>query len=146
MNILIWDYNIQFANPISPFPNLHTIGPNVKFYIENNVNALFMQATGNKAEFGQLRSYLITQLMWNPQRDADEIINEFLVGYYGSASNYVRNYIDTMKEALLKTPFRLNIFGDPRDAISNYLSAKILKSITKYLMRLNQPFQIIQLF
>ena len=81
-----------------------------------------MQA-GNKAEFGQLRSYLITQLMWNPQRDADEIINEFLVGY-GGASNYVRNYIDTMKEALLETPFRLNIFGDPRDAISNYLSAE----------------------
>ena len=48
-DILIWDYNIQFANPISPFPNLHTIGPNIKFYIENNVNALFMQATGNKA-------------------------------------------------------------------------------------------------
>ena len=123
-DILIWDYNIQFANPISPFPNLHTIGPNIKFYIENNVNALFMQATGNKAEFGQLRSYLITQLMWNPQRDSDEIINEFLVGYYGGASNYVRNYIDTMKEALLETPFRLNIFGDPRDAISNYLSAE----------------------
>ena len=123
-DILIWDYNIQFANPISPFPNLHTIGPNIKFYVENNVNALFMQATGNKAEFGQLRSYLITQLMWNPQRDADEIINEFLVGYYGDASNYVRSYIDTMKEALLETPFRLNIFGDPRDAISNYLSAE----------------------
>ncbi len=23
-NILIWDYNIQFANLVSPFPNLHT--------------------------------------------------------------------------------------------------------------------------
>ena len=65
-DILIWDYNIQFANPVSPFPNLHTIGPNIKFYIKNNVRALFMQATGNKGEFGQLRAYLITKLMWNP--------------------------------------------------------------------------------
>ena len=40
--------------------------------------------------------------MWNPQRDSDEIINEFLVGYYGGASNYVRNYIDTMKNHYLK--------------------------------------------
>ena len=48
-DILIWDYNIQFANPVSPFPNLHTIGPNIKFYIQNNVGALFMQATGTLA-------------------------------------------------------------------------------------------------
>ena len=123
-DILIWDYNIQFANPISPFPNLHTIGPNIKFYRENNVNALFMQATGNKAELGQLRSYLISKLMWDPDADDNEIINEFLVGYYGPASEYMREYIDTMREALTESPFRLFIFGDPRDAINNYLSAE----------------------
>ena len=123
-DILIWDYNIQFANPISPFPNLHTIGPNIKFYRENNVNALFMQATGNKAELGQLRSYLISKLMWDPDADDNEIIDEFLGGYYGPAAEYMREYIDKMREALTETPFRLFIFGDPRDAINNYLSAE----------------------
>ena len=123
-DILIWDYNIQFANPISPFPNLHTIGPNIKFYRENNVNALFMQATGNKAELGQLRSYLISKLMWDPDADDNEIIDEFLGGYYGPAAEYMREYIDRMREALTETPFRLFIFGDPRDAINNYLSAE----------------------
>jgi len=123
-DILIWDYNIQFANPISPFPNLHTIGPNIKFYRENNVNALFMQATGNKAELGQLRSYLISKLMWDPDADDNEIIDEFLAGYYGKAAEYMREYIDRMREALTETPFRLFIFGDPRDAINNYLSAE----------------------
>jgi uncharacterized protein DUF4838 len=53
-DILIWDYNIQFASPVSPFPNFHTIGPNIKFYTNNNVKSLFMQATSRKGEFGHL--------------------------------------------------------------------------------------------
>ena len=121
-DILIWDYNIQFANPVSPFPNLHTIGPNIKFYIQNNVRALFMQATGNKGEFGHLRAYLITKLMWNPDADPNAIINDFLDGYYGKSAKLILNYIDSMREALLNDNFRLNIFGDPRDAVNNYLA------------------------
>ena len=121
-DILIWDYNIQFANPVSPFPNLHTIGPNIRFYIQNNVRALFMQATGNKGEFGHLRAYLITKLMWNPNADPNAIINDFLDGYYGKSATLILNYIDNMREALLNDNFRLNIFGDPRDAVNNYLA------------------------
>jgi len=121
-DILIWDYNIQFANPLSPFPNLHTIGPNIKFYIQNNVRALFMQATGNKAEFGHLRAYLITKLMWNPNADSNAIIDDFLKGYYGKAAIFVKQYIERMRLSLLNDNFRLNIFGDPRDAVTNYLA------------------------
>tara|TARA_A100001011_G_scaffold330588_1_gene356472 strand:- start:345 stop:2681 length:2337 start_codon:yes stop_codon:yes gene_type:complete len=126
-DILIWDYNIQFANPVSPFPNLHTIGPNIKFYIQNNVRALFMQATGNKGEFGQLRAYLITKLMWNPNSDPNAIIDDFLEGYYGKASTAIKKYIDSMRNALLNDNFRLNIFGDPRDAVNNYLAPDMIK-------------------
>ena len=54
----------------------------------------FMQATGNKAELGQLRSYLISKLMWDPDADDNEIIDEFLGGYYGAAAEYMREYID----------------------------------------------------
>jgi hypothetical protein len=128
-DIMIWDYNIQFANPISPFPNLHTIGPNIKFYIENNVRALFMQATGNKGEFGPLRCYLITKLMWNPEADPEAIIDDFLEGYYGKAAKFLKTYIDSMRESMLKEDFRLNIFGDPRDAVNNYLAPPMM---TKY--------------
>ena len=121
-DILIWDYNIQFANPLSPFPNLHTIGPNIKFYIQNNVRALFMQATGNKGEFGHLRAYLISKLMWDPEANPDAIIEDFLMGYYGKAAPFVHQYIEKMRLSLLNDNFRLNIFGDPRDAVKNYLA------------------------
>lgn len=126
-DIIIWDYNIQFASPIAPFPNLHTIGPNIQFYTENNVRSLFMQATGDKGEFAHLRAYLISKLMWNPDDDPQSIINDFTSGYYGAGGEYIRKYIDTMRDALLKSEFKLQIFGYPRDAAASYLSYSLMK-------------------
>jgi hypothetical protein len=140
-DILIWDYNIQFANPVSPFPNLHTIGPNIKFYTKNNVRALFMQATGNKGEFGHLRAYLICKLMWDPDADPNAIINDFLNGYYGSAGPYIAEYIDTMRQSLLNSDFKLKIFGDPRDAMDNYLSADMMKEYNRIFDRAEEAVE-----
>ncbi|MDZ7720934.1 MAG: DUF4838 domain-containing protein [Balneolaceae bacterium] len=126
--ILIWDYNIQFANPVSPFPNLHTLKPNIKFYKENNVDSLFMQATSQAgSEMASLRSYLINKLMWDPDANEDLIMNDFLEGYYGDAGIYIRQYIDTMKEALLASNHELKIFDSPIDAKDTYLSADLMK-------------------
>ena len=127
-NILIWDYNIQFANLVSPFPNLHTIKPNIKFYTEHHVNSLFMQANAQAGgEMAGLRAYLICKLMWDPNADDSALINDYLNGYYGKAGPYVRQYIDRMRESLLSTGFKLNIFGSPEDAKNAYLSADMLK-------------------
>src|SRR5690606_10365328 len=90
-DILIWDYNIQFTNFFAPFPNLFTIKPNIDFYRENNVNALFMQANNEPAaEMALLRSYLICKLMWDPSADDKAIMDEFTHGYFGAAGPYIR--------------------------------------------------------
>ena len=126
--ILIWDYNIQFANPVSPFPNLHTLKPNIKFYKENNVDALFMQATSQVfSEMASLRSYMISKLMWDPDSDEELIMNDFLSGYYGGAGSCIRQYIDTMREALLASNHELLIFDSPIDAKETYLSAGLME-------------------
>jgi hypothetical protein len=127
-NILIWDYNIQFANLVSPFPNLHTIKPNIKFYTEHHVNSLFMQANSQAGgEMAGLRAYLICKLMWDPNADDSALINDYLNGYYGKAGPCIRQYIDRMRESLLSSGFKLNIFGSPEEAKDAYLSADMLK-------------------
>jgi len=127
-NILIWDYNIQFSNLVSPFPNLHTIKPNIKFYTGHQVNSLFMQANGQAGgEMAGLRSYLICKLMWNPDADDSAMMDEYLAGNYGQAGSYMRQYIDKMRESLLSTSFKLNIFGSPEDAKDAYLSGDMMK-------------------
>ncbi|MDH5604483.1 MAG: DUF4838 domain-containing protein, partial [Cyclobacteriaceae bacterium] len=63
-DIIVWDYVIQFSNLYGPFPNLHVLQPNLQFFAENGVTAMFEQ--GNRevgGEFAELRSYLIAKLM-----------------------------------------------------------------------------------
>jgi hypothetical protein len=127
-NILIWDYNIQFSNLVSPFPNLHTLKPNIKFYTDHQVNSLFMQANGQAGgEMAGLRAYLICKLMWDPDADDSALMDDYLNGYYGEAGPYIRRYIDRMRESLLSSGFKLNIFGSPEDAKDAYLSADMMK-------------------
>lgn len=122
-DILIWDYNIQFTNFLAPFPNLFTIKPNIKFYTDHNVNALFMQSNGDAAaEMALLRAYLIYKLMWDPEADDQAIINEFVKMYYGAAGSFIRQYIDTLHQALSESGVQLSIFGDPIDAKESFLS------------------------
>ena len=127
-DILIWDYNIQFTNYISPFPNLYTLKPNIKFYTDNQVKGLFMQANDEAAaEMALLRSYLISKLMWNPDADDKAIISEFLSGYFGAAAPFILQYIESMQESLVKSGMVLSIFGDPIHAKSSYLSEEMMQ-------------------
>lgn len=127
-NILIWDYNIQFSNLVSPFPNLHTLKPNIQFYTDHHVNSLFMQADSQTGgEFCGLRAYLICELMWNPDADDNKLMNDYLTGYYGEAGPYIRQYIDKMRESLISSGFELSIFGSPEDAKDAYLSVDMMK-------------------
>jgi hypothetical protein len=128
-NILIWDYNIQFSNLVSPFPNLHTIKPNIKFYTDHNVNSLYMQSNGQVGgEFAGLRAYLIAEMMWNPDADDNAVINDYLNGFYGAAGPYVRQYIDRQRESMISSGIKLNIFGGPEDAKDGYLSAEMIRA------------------
>lgn len=126
-DILIWDYNIQFSNLVSPFPNLHTIGPNLAFFTDNRVNAFYMQSNSQVGgEMAELRAYLISKLLWNPDLDPDEVMDEFVNGYFGAAGPSIRRYMDAIRESLLESNFRLDIFGSPEGARESYLSAQMM--------------------
>lgn len=128
-NILIWDYNIQFSNLVSPFPNLHTIKPNINFYTAHHVKSLFMQANSRAGgEFAGLRAYLISELMWNPDADDSAMMDDYLGGYFSNGGRYIRQYIDRMRESLLSSGFQLDIFGSPQKAKDAYLSAEMMKA------------------
>jgi hypothetical protein len=84
-------------------------------------------------EFAELRTYLISKLLWDPDINPDTVINDFLKGYYGAAGKLIRQYIDEMREALLSSDQPLKIFGSPIDASVSYLTPS-------HLTRYNQIF------
>jgi len=126
-NLFIWDYVVQFSNLVSPFPNLRVLQPNIQFFVANHATGMFAQ--GNRevgGEFAELRAYLLVKLLWNPDCNVDELIDDFLRGYYGEAAIPIREYIDKMHDALEQSGKDLLIFGHPTEHLDGYLSPELL--------------------
>lgn len=122
-NIFLWDYEVDFAYSISPFPNLHVLKPNIKFFMDNHAYQHFQQANSDVGhEFAELKTYLISKLLWNIDIDQDSIINEFLEGYYGKASPYIRQYIDTLQYYGQESKVILDIYAPPTNYSKTFLS------------------------
>lgn len=128
-SVMVWDYVVQFRNEISPFPNFHVLQPNIKLFEKYGVKRMFQQGAGGciGSEFGELRNYIIAKLLWNPDINVSNVMNDFLNGYYGKAGKYLRNYIDVMTNALIKSNADLGIYGNPMSARRNYLAAGLIK-------------------
>ncbi|RLD75005.1 MAG: hypothetical protein DRJ07_18855, partial [Bacteroidetes bacterium] len=101
-HLYIWDYVVNFSHYIMPYPNFKVLQPNIKTFIDNNSIGIMEQAAyqSRGGEFAELRSYLISKLLWNSEADVDEIINDFMYGYYGRSGQYVRDYLDLLHEQL----------------------------------------------
>jgi hypothetical protein len=114
-NIFMWDYVVQFTNYMSPFPNFHTLQPNIQLFAKHGVNMIFEQGSGTTqdSEFGELRTYLISKLLWNPNLDIDSLENDFITGYYGNAGKYIKMYIDFITSNLKKSGGKLWIYDNP---------------------------------
>lgn len=92
--IWIWNYNTNFSFYDLPFPNLKSIGPNVKFFLDNNAKGVFMQANGNgnAGEFCDLRNYVISKCLWKPGRDSWTLAERFCRLHYGAAADDILEY------------------------------------------------------
>jgi hypothetical protein len=113
-NIIVWDYVVQFRNLISPFPNLHTLQPNLKYLHDSGVSAVFEEGSPETGgEFQELKTYLIAKLLWNPDMDVNQTVNDFLSGYYGKAAGPIREYIDILQNRMKQSGAKLKIFGGP---------------------------------
>jgi hypothetical protein len=123
-NIYLWDYTVDFAHQISPFPNLHVLQPNIQLFVRNGVRRHFQQTnTGPGHEFSELKGWLLARLLWNPDLDYEAALGDFLGGYYGGAAPWIRRYIASLQDALIKSEAKLDIYEPPNAHADDYLSA-----------------------
>jgi hypothetical protein len=96
----IWDYTTDFAHYLLPFPDLRSIGPNIRFFAAHNVKGIFEEDTyeTTQGELSELGGYLMAKCLWNPNYDANRAMDEFLEGYYGKAARPIRAYIDLLHD------------------------------------------------
>jgi hypothetical protein len=127
-NIFVWDYGINFDNYISPFPNFHILQTNMQLFKKNNVNMHFSQIASIKGgDFSELRSYVVSKLLWNVNCNVDSVIQSFLRGYYGNAAPYLYQYMKIQEGALLGSNIGLWIYDTPITHKTGMLNPNMIK-------------------
>lgn len=100
-NLFIWNYVTDFAAYIQPHPNMRSLAADLRFFAANGVTGVFEQGDVmcSIGDFVRLRAWVIGHLMWDPSRDQEKLIDEYLAGYYGKAAPFLRRYIDLVHDA-----------------------------------------------
>ncbi|WP_243233203.1 DUF4838 domain-containing protein [Flavobacterium pectinovorum] len=126
-HLYLWDYTVEFTNYLSPFPNLHTFSNNYKLYQQNKVKGLFVQGYGDIAgDLYELRQYLLAKIIWDTNTDVETITNDFLNGFYGKASPFIKKYIDLLIQNQQKNNRYLNIYTNPIESRNTFLSPEAM--------------------
>jgi hypothetical protein len=84
---------------MAPTPNLNILQTNMKLFAEKKIQGILEQGPpegGAKSDLYELKGYLISKLMWNPNIDFEKTKNEFIDNFYGPAAPKVKEYIKVM--------------------------------------------------
>ena len=97
-NIQVWDYCANFSHFLAPMPNMHTIGPAVRFYADHNVKGVFFQGIprirgGARAP---LRVWVMAKVFWDPSRSVKELEQDFIWGTWGKVAPIIAEYNDLL--------------------------------------------------
>jgi len=122
--LFVWDYVTNFSSYILPHPNLRVLAPNIRFFVDHGTIGLFEQGDSycTVGDFVRMRNWVISKLMWDPTLDEKKLMQEFLIGYYGSESVYrlLTAYFDVLIDRAESTGVHIGCFHDNTDHWLDY--------------------------
>lgn len=100
--IYIWDYANNYHSTLCVWPDFDVIQKNIQIFYEHNVKGIYEEGNFymhiSDAEFGELKSYMISKCLQNPYCDLDKEIDGFLAAYYGDGWRSIKEFIDLCVE------------------------------------------------
>jgi len=100
----------------------------MQIFLKNNVKMHFSQIGGSRGgDFSELRSFVVSKLLWNVNYNVDSLIHSFLSGYYGKAAPYLYQYIRIQEGALLGSNIPLWIYDTPVTHKTGMLNPNLFK-------------------
>ena len=134
--IFIWDYVVNFNQYLLPFPNFAVLKSNIQFFVKNKAIAVFElgQYNSGNGEFSEMKAWVISKLLWNPNLNTDDLVKEFIRGYYGNAANEVYEYYRLCQNLVLpNTHFDCYIKGTNKIFTDDFIenAKKIIKKAYK---------------
>ena len=95
-----WAYDASFPTYSLPVPNIRALEPNIRLFAANNARGVFVQGAHNAlgADFSDLRNYMISHLLWDPNLSGQQLMDDFLNLHYGKAAPPIRRYINFLHD------------------------------------------------
>ena len=126
-HIWMWLYATNYAGYLQPLPTIFPMIDTIKRLDSiPQVEGVFIQDayTTRGGSFAALHAWVYAKLMWDPDRDADELIQQFCDGYYGpQAGAYMYQYIHALHDAWRAHPSAIHT---KTHVLQPYLSAEFL--------------------
>ena len=110
-HLFIWDYIVDYAQYIAPWPNFQVLGPNIKVFGDNKAIGIFEEAQyqSEGAEFDEMKAWTVNHLLWNPEQNVDSLVNIFVKYYYGKAAPRILEYYK-LCQSLVKPDVHYGIY------------------------------------
>ncbi len=110
-HLFIWDYIVDYAQYMAPWPNFQVLGPNIRVFGENKAIGVFEEAQYQSAgaEFDEMKAWTVNQLLWNPNQNVDSLVGIFIEGFYGKAAPHIMDYY-RLCQSLVKPDVHYGIY------------------------------------
>jgi hypothetical protein len=162
-NVLAWHYAVDFVHFLMPFPNFKALYENTKIYQSLGLKGILFQGTqqmGVYGEFEEFRNWFLYKMLWDTTLGFDEIVNDFISGYYGKAAPVIKEFFDELHKTAELPWVKMHLYSGleagylTKEFVVNYLnkikaSLEVVKSnpevlahVEKVLMSLDYSYLI----
>jgi hypothetical protein len=118
-NLAVWHYACP-AHFLMPFPDFTSLAADLRLYRKHGVTNVFVQGTfvpgGGQCD-SELRAWVVSRLLWNPDADADALVTEWMKGVYGPAREPMRSWFDRLHREAADAKRHLYLQDGPLHAI-----------------------------
>ena len=114
-HIYIWDYVTNFAHYLAPHPNLHVLGPNMKFFADHHTVGMFPEGApdGRGAEMSELKAWILAKLEWDPDYPVDKGVEEFIRAYCGRGWKVIWDYVKELNDRAERIGSHRGCYAEP---------------------------------
>ena len=99
--LYIWDYSTNYCNYVGLFPDFGVLQRNMQIFAAHHVKGVYEE--GNymmtaEGEFGELRAFLLSKLLQDPDLDYGAELRAFTDAYYGAGAEEIRAFLRLITE------------------------------------------------